>query len=229
MWFLSPFSKTTGTVELVPRHSWPLLRHQYSLELVNGHLTGGSTAELFGNRISYDWDCISFLWSPYFCSLAPLTNSTVLVPRLLLSKYFGCNMCYTLGLREWEDRLQSQICGVCHGQRSLRHSLHGPCDYPDVPYVLDARVTSERGCLPEPPSSSPLHLSCRRHPPCLLTADAIVTGRSEPSSKPAPEPKESCRDALCAVIFSRWNQGFIWHEIIVKAAWGFTIKNITSY
>lgn len=122
MWFLPPFSKTTGTVELVSRHSWPLLRHQYTLELVNGHLTSGSTAELFGNRISYDWDCISFLWSRYFCSLAPLTNSTVLVPRLLLGKYFGCNMCYSLGLREWADWLQSQICGVCHGQRSLRHS-----------------------------------------------------------------------------------------------------------
>lgn len=122
MWFFLPFFKTTGTVELVPQHSWPLLSHQYSLELFNGHLTGGSTAELFGNRISYDWDCIRFLWSPYFCSLVPLTNCTLLVPRLLLSKHFGCNMCYTLGLREWEDRLQSQICGVCHGQRSLRHS-----------------------------------------------------------------------------------------------------------
>lgn len=106
----------------VPRQSWPLLRHQSSLELFNGHLTGCSTAGLFGIRISYDWDCISFHLSPYSCSLAPLTNSTVLVPRLLLSKHFGCNMCYTLGLREWADRLQAQICGMWHGQRSLRHS-----------------------------------------------------------------------------------------------------------
>lgn len=189
MWFFPPFSKTTGTAELVPQHSWPLLRHQYSLELFSGHLTGGSTAELFGNRISYDWDCISFLLSPYFCSLAPLTNSTLLVPRLLLSKHFGCNMCYTLGLGEWEDRLQSQICGVCHGQRSLRHSPSWSMRSSWCVVCPWCKSDIWKGCLPEPSSSSPLHLSCWRHPPCLLTADAIVTGRSEPSDKPAPELK----------------------------------------
>lgn len=142
-------------------------RHQYSLESAVGISRVVPLHGCLGNRISYDWDYISFLLSPYFCSLDPwptlqcwyqdCCSASILVAI--------CVTPWNLGSEQTGCRHRSVECVVVRGVSGI--ALHGPCDHPDVSYVLDARVTSERGCLAEPSSSQPT--------PCVMPSTSSMS------------------------------------------------------